>query len=180
MLDQIQQIFHSAVHTIEHASSLQELEDIEKTILGKTGSLTTILKGLKDLSPEEKAHVGGEANRVKKELLEIYFARKTVLEKQIVMEQIASQWQSQQQGCVAEELDEQFFQSLLTTAQLTFALSIKMVCAFNHNHLTWLDAGVNGALTFALWAHFDMNHFVGFIVNFHKHMISIVISDHSL
>lgn len=92
MLDQIQQIFDSALYTIEHASSLQELEDIEKTILGKTGSLTTILKGLKDLSPEEKGHVGGEANRVKKELLEVYFARKSVLEKQNIMEQIASEW----------------------------------------------------------------------------------------
>lgn len=44
------------------------LRDIEVEFLGRKGHLTGILRGLKDLSPEEKGQLGARANEVKNEL----------------------------------------------------------------------------------------------------------------
>lgn len=92
MLDQIQNIYVEAKNALEKAMTWEALEEVEKSVLGKTGSLNNILKGLKDLSPEEKQSVGGEANRVKKELLDIFFAKKKDIEYKAIEEKVATEW----------------------------------------------------------------------------------------
>ncbi len=65
MQEQLQKIHESAVNEIENAKSLDELKEIHVKYLGRKGELTSILKGLKDLSDEEKRTFGPKTNAVK-------------------------------------------------------------------------------------------------------------------
>jgi phenylalanyl-tRNA synthetase alpha chain len=49
-------------------------------VLGRKGELTGILRGLKDLAPDERVKVGAEANRIKDELEALLDARQASLE----------------------------------------------------------------------------------------------------
>lgn len=53
---------------IEEAKESNIIEQIRVDTLGKKGKITEILKGIKDLSPEEKKELGKLANEVKEEL----------------------------------------------------------------------------------------------------------------
>ncbi|MCP4523911.1 MAG: phenylalanine--tRNA ligase subunit alpha [Candidatus Gracilibacteria bacterium] len=50
---------------IESAETISQLENLEKDFLGKTGKLKEILKGIKDLTADEKKIIGPEANKLK-------------------------------------------------------------------------------------------------------------------
>ena len=92
MLQHIHDIKDRALQKILEATTLLALEEIEKEVLGKSGSLNMILKGLKDLSPEERQEVGGEANKVKKEIMDAHSQRKDWLYKQEIERKIAEEW----------------------------------------------------------------------------------------
>ena len=53
---------------INEATSAESVDQIRVEFLGKKGKITEVLKGLKDLSPEEKKEVGKLANDIKVEL----------------------------------------------------------------------------------------------------------------
>jgi phenylalanyl-tRNA synthetase alpha chain len=76
MLNQkIEEIKKSALAQIEKAQNNEELNDLRVKYLGRKSEFTSILKGLKDLSEDERKTVGQFANSVKAEL-EIVFAQK--------------------------------------------------------------------------------------------------------
>lgn len=50
---------------VKKAQNSQEIEEIENSFLGKNGALKEILKGIKDLSDEEKKTIGVLANELK-------------------------------------------------------------------------------------------------------------------
>ena len=52
------------------ASDVQTLEAMRVTYLGKKGSITDLLKNMKDLSPEEKKSFGQDVNILKNEATE--------------------------------------------------------------------------------------------------------------
>jgi len=54
-----------ALRAIASASDLASLDETRVSILGKKGSLTTVLRGLGSLSPEERPAVGKTANEVR-------------------------------------------------------------------------------------------------------------------
>lgn len=69
------------------AQSLDELENIRVSYLGKKGSITELLKGMKDLSVEEKKDFGGKVNILKNEATEqIALKMKELKEKEIEKE----------------------------------------------------------------------------------------------
>ncbi len=68
MQDQLKKIQQTALEEIKQARALDHLKEIEVKYLGRKGELTNILKGLKDLSVEEKRSVGPQTNSVKIEL----------------------------------------------------------------------------------------------------------------
>src|SRR5688572_27289135 len=49
----------------------EDLERLRTELLGRKGRLTSILRGLGQLSPEERPRVGAEANRVKEALTKL-------------------------------------------------------------------------------------------------------------
>ncbi|MCK5127185.1 MAG: phenylalanine--tRNA ligase subunit alpha [candidate division Zixibacteria bacterium] len=68
MIEQLQRIENEARNKVSSAKSVEELEKLRVAYLGKKGELTTILRGLKSLSPEEKKEIGGKANKFKSEI----------------------------------------------------------------------------------------------------------------
>ena len=65
MKESLQQILDEARKRLEEATSLKEAEEVRIKVLGKKGDLTSILKSMGGLSPEERKQLGMEANTVK-------------------------------------------------------------------------------------------------------------------
>ena len=80
MQDQIQKIKDNAIEQITNAETLETVEEIRVSYLGKKSAFNEILKGLKDLSPEGKKEIGPLANETKKEIQHLIDDKKLTLE----------------------------------------------------------------------------------------------------
>lgn len=65
MLLDVKSLLEKAEKEISSVSSGKELADIKVKYFGKTGEITALLKGMKDLPPSEKAELGKTVNEVK-------------------------------------------------------------------------------------------------------------------
>ncbi|MBR2724830.1 MAG: phenylalanine--tRNA ligase subunit alpha [Ruminococcus sp.] len=70
MENQIIALRNEIAEKLQTVSVLQELDGLRVAYLGKKGSITTLLKGMKDLSPEEKKSFGAKVNELKEETTE--------------------------------------------------------------------------------------------------------------
>ena len=68
MLERIEEIRGEASAAIGAAASTAELEELRVRYLGRKAELTTILRGIADLAPEERGKVGSAANGARQEL----------------------------------------------------------------------------------------------------------------
>ena len=68
MKEQINKINAQAKEEILSCKNIQDLTELKIKYLGKKGELTAILKGMKDLSPEERPIIGELVNNVRNEL----------------------------------------------------------------------------------------------------------------
>jgi len=68
-----------ALAAIRAASDEKALEDVRVRVLGRKGALTTVLRGLGALPPEERGRVGQGANRVKEEITRALDERREAL-----------------------------------------------------------------------------------------------------
>jgi phenylalanyl-tRNA synthetase alpha chain len=68
MLERIEEIRGEAAAAIGAAASSAALEELRVHYLGRKAELTTILRGIADLPPEERGKVGGSANKARQEL----------------------------------------------------------------------------------------------------------------
>ena len=68
MKEKLEQISKETISKIQEINSLQELNDLRVKVLGKKGELTEILRGMKDLTPEERPIIGALVNTVKDEI----------------------------------------------------------------------------------------------------------------
>jgi len=68
MKDQLKQIQEKALEEVKKTSDLSALKELEVQYLGRKGELTQILRGLKELPPEQKAEAGKLSNETKKAL----------------------------------------------------------------------------------------------------------------
>ena len=68
MKEQIAKIKEIALKEIEESKVLQELENARVKFLGKKGELTALLKGMKDLSQEERPKIGAMVNSVRDDI----------------------------------------------------------------------------------------------------------------
>ncbi|MGL4344207.1 MAG: phenylalanine--tRNA ligase subunit alpha [Cellulosilyticaceae bacterium] len=84
MKEKLQQIQTAAISAITEASELKVLEDLRVAYLGKKGELTAVLRGMKDLSSEERPVVGQMANEVREALEEALTSKKAALETEAV------------------------------------------------------------------------------------------------
>ena len=61
-------ILNALNNDIEEVSSSNDIVNLKVKYLGKKGELTAVLRGMKDLSPEERPVIGNLVNEVKAEL----------------------------------------------------------------------------------------------------------------
>ena len=66
--EQLDKIRESALKQIEETDGLDMLNDIRVNVLGKKGELTSILKSMKDVAPEDRPKVGQMVNEVREEI----------------------------------------------------------------------------------------------------------------
>lgn len=72
-------LLESAKQELEALSTIQDLEQLEISYLGRNGKMNALFKTMKDLSVEEKKQMGGTLNTVKQELAAAIAAKKEEL-----------------------------------------------------------------------------------------------------
>ncbi len=65
MKEKLRQIRELAMEKIAQSEELQQLNDVRVAFLGKKGELTAVLKGMKNVSPEERPMVGQMVNETR-------------------------------------------------------------------------------------------------------------------
>lgn len=64
----LEELKKTSLSDIQKADNEKKVNDIRVSLLGKKGALTEILRGMKDLSPEDRPKVGSFANIIRDEL----------------------------------------------------------------------------------------------------------------
>ena len=65
MRERLDQIHQQALEALEAASSDEEVESLRVRFLGRKGELTTVVRSMRDVPPDERPAVGAEINRIK-------------------------------------------------------------------------------------------------------------------
>ncbi|QUI24144.1 phenylalanine--tRNA ligase subunit alpha [Vallitalea pronyensis] len=91
MKDKLQAIKEEALKRIQDVSDLKILNDIRVNYLGKKGELTSVLRGMKDLSNEERPIIGQLANEVRGMIEDKLEAAKGELAKKVRAKQLAEE-----------------------------------------------------------------------------------------
>lgn len=68
MKEKLEEISIRAKERIANIKDMQSLNDLKVKVLGKKGELTEILRGMKDLSAEERPVIGNLVNKVKEDI----------------------------------------------------------------------------------------------------------------
>ncbi len=90
-MENLDALANEARAAIEAAADGAALEQLRVDYLGKKGQLTALLKGLGQLSPEERPQAGAQINVVKQELQELIGTRKSALESAAVAAKLAAE-----------------------------------------------------------------------------------------
>lgn len=86
-----QEILDRALQAVATASELRGLDDVRVAFLGKKGELTGLLKGLGQLSAEERPQAGALINEAKVQVQDAIEARKAQLEQAQLAESLAGE-----------------------------------------------------------------------------------------
>ena len=87
----IQGLIEAAETAVAQAETLSTLDEIRVAYLGKSGKLTSQLKKLGTLPPEQRPQAGQAINKAKQALQQAIEARKGVLEKAALVERLAAE-----------------------------------------------------------------------------------------
>lgn len=93
MHSSILSIRSSAIAHLENVTDLSDLLEWKNELLGKTGELSSILKSLKDATPEERSTLGKDANTLRWEIEDMYEKKAAEIEEQKVQEKLHSEWE---------------------------------------------------------------------------------------
>ena len=91
MKDKLAGIVEDALSKIEKSEKLDVLNDIRVSYLGKKGELTSVLKSMKDVLPEDRPKVGQMVNDARSTIEKKLEEKKTAFEKRIREEKIKSE-----------------------------------------------------------------------------------------
>jgi phenylalanyl-tRNA synthetase alpha chain len=91
MKERLQQLQEEALAALQQAADLKALQDVRVQILGKKGALTEVMKGMRDLSAEDRPVVGSLVNTLK-DLFEASFEqRQAGLQQQAISAKLAGE-----------------------------------------------------------------------------------------
>lgn len=80
MKEKLAKIREEALAQIRASKSLEQLNEVRVSQLGKKGALTQILKGLKDVAPEDRPKVGALVNETRSEIEKVLEESKAKME----------------------------------------------------------------------------------------------------
>ncbi|MBP3702569.1 MAG: phenylalanine--tRNA ligase subunit alpha, partial [Lachnospiraceae bacterium] len=83
MKEKLTGIINDALAQIESSDELSKLNDIRVAFLGKKGELTSVLKSMKDVVPEDRPKVGQMVNDARAQIEGKLEERKQAFEKKI-------------------------------------------------------------------------------------------------
>ena len=92
MRDQLDQLKQNTMTLVPGLKDEKALADARTRVLGRKGDLTRILRGLKDLPPEERAAAGQLANTVKAELEQAFDRAEAALRAEAERRKLASEF----------------------------------------------------------------------------------------
>ncbi len=81
MKEKLEQIVNEALSKINDSDQLEKLSDIKTQFLGKKGELTAVLKGMKDVAPEDRPKVGQMVNDARTKIEEVLEEKKSSFER---------------------------------------------------------------------------------------------------
>lgn len=90
-MEHIEQQLQQASQSIQAATDLATLDAVRVDYLGKSGKITALLKGLGQLSGDERAAAGARINQLKQAVQDLLAEKKQLLERQAVEEKLASE-----------------------------------------------------------------------------------------
>ncbi len=83
MKDKLQAIKENALQQIQSSDALEKLNEVRVAFLGKKGELTNVLKGMKDVAPEDRPKVGQWVNEAREAIERELESRKAGMERKI-------------------------------------------------------------------------------------------------
>lgn len=92
MKEKLEQLLQEARQAIAAAQQESVLQEVRVQVLGKKGALTAIMKGMGQLSSEERPAIGALVNQVKDEFEQAFEARLAVLRKQAMERRLTAEW----------------------------------------------------------------------------------------
>ena len=91
MKEKLQSIQEEAVRLIQAADAPEKLNDVKVRFLGKKGELTAVLKGMKDVAPEDRPKVGQLVNETRAKIEELLEASKKDFEEKVREEKMKAE-----------------------------------------------------------------------------------------
>ena len=91
MEERLKKLQQDALLALEKALDLKALQDVRVQVLGKKGSLTEIMKGMRDLSADERPVIGSLVNTLKDVFEKAFTARQLTLQQQEITDRLASE-----------------------------------------------------------------------------------------
>ena len=91
MKEKIEQLIADANRKISEAFSGKILNDVRVELLGKNGSVTGLMKGMKDVAPEDRPKIGQMVNDLRKKIETIIAKREEELKKKELAEKLEAE-----------------------------------------------------------------------------------------
>ncbi len=91
MKERLQKLQDEALAALQQAADLNALQDVRVQYLGKKGALTDVMKGMRDLSPEERPAIGQLVNTLKDQIEAVFAERQTLLNQAAIDARLASE-----------------------------------------------------------------------------------------
>jgi phenylalanyl-tRNA synthetase alpha chain len=91
MQESLQQLKKEALSALQNATDLKSLQDVRVQFLGKKGTLTEVMKGMRDLTAEERPAIGNLVNSLKAEFENSFTARQTELQRLDIANKLAAE-----------------------------------------------------------------------------------------
>ncbi|HOQ09300.1 MAG TPA: phenylalanine--tRNA ligase subunit alpha [Syntrophomonadaceae bacterium] len=91
MLEKLNELERKALQQIKEINEIGQLNDLRVKLLGRKGELTQLLRGLKDLSADQRAEVGRVANELKERVENMLQQRNEELQKQVLNERLEAE-----------------------------------------------------------------------------------------
>jgi len=91
MEEKLAALLKEAKAEVGNAAELKEIENLRVKYLGKKGEVTSVLKGMKDLTPEQRPVLGKKANEVRDEITDLLAEKREKLEGEALEKQLAEE-----------------------------------------------------------------------------------------